>query len=310
MSLATRCSACGTVFRVVQDQLKVSEGWVRCGRCEEVFNAVEGLFDLDREAPPAWPPSDPSPALVAAAPPPPAHAPSLEIASETPTPAEDATVSEGFADARFHSELPPDTETARDDDADEREAALIGDDIGEPTRPPAEEPAPQFLRAGALAERWEQPRRRAGLWLAALALGLLLAGQGGALFRADLAARWPSARPLLDALCGLTGCRKEAPRRLDQLIVDSSGLVRLETPGVYRFEVVLRNRAAHDVMLPALDLTLTDVAGSIVTRKVVRPADLGARTEAIAAASEMSLNAVLAAGDARIAGYTVDLFYP
>ncbi|HET6599830.1 MAG TPA: zinc-ribbon and DUF3426 domain-containing protein [Burkholderiaceae bacterium] len=52
MSLATRCAACGTVFRVVQDQLKVSEGWVRCGRCNDVFNALEGLFDLDREAPP------------------------------------------------------------------------------------------------------------------------------------------------------------------------------------------------------------------------------------------------------------------
>ncbi|HVK31353.1 MAG TPA: zinc-ribbon domain-containing protein, partial [Burkholderiaceae bacterium] len=47
MSLATRCNACGTVFRVVQDQLKVSEGWVRCGRCGEVFNALEGLFDLE-----------------------------------------------------------------------------------------------------------------------------------------------------------------------------------------------------------------------------------------------------------------------
>ena len=45
MSLATRCTSCGTVFRVVQDQLKVSEGWVRCGRCNEVFNALEGLFD-------------------------------------------------------------------------------------------------------------------------------------------------------------------------------------------------------------------------------------------------------------------------
>ena len=57
MSLATRCTACGTVFRVVQDQLKVSEGWVRCGRCSEVFNALEGLFDLERENAPAWTPS-------------------------------------------------------------------------------------------------------------------------------------------------------------------------------------------------------------------------------------------------------------
>ena len=51
MSLATRCASCNTVFRVVQDQLKVSEGWVRCGRCDSVFNALEGLFDLGRDAP-------------------------------------------------------------------------------------------------------------------------------------------------------------------------------------------------------------------------------------------------------------------
>ena len=37
---------------MVQDQLKVSEGWVRCGRCNEVFNAIEGLFDLERDMPP------------------------------------------------------------------------------------------------------------------------------------------------------------------------------------------------------------------------------------------------------------------
>lgn len=56
MSLATRCTACGTIFRVVQDQLRVSEGWVRCGRCAEVFDAREQLFDMEREAPPPWPP--------------------------------------------------------------------------------------------------------------------------------------------------------------------------------------------------------------------------------------------------------------
>jgi len=49
MSLATRCPACGTIFRVVQDQLKVSEGWVRCGQCHEVFHGIEALFDLDSD---------------------------------------------------------------------------------------------------------------------------------------------------------------------------------------------------------------------------------------------------------------------
>ena len=52
MSLATRCIHCGTIFKIVEDQLKVSEGWVRCGRCHEVFNALPTLFDMDSEAPP------------------------------------------------------------------------------------------------------------------------------------------------------------------------------------------------------------------------------------------------------------------
>ena len=39
MSLITRCPACGTMFKVVTDQLKVSQGWVRCGHCAEVFDA-------------------------------------------------------------------------------------------------------------------------------------------------------------------------------------------------------------------------------------------------------------------------------
>lgn len=66
MSLATRCTSCGTAFRVVQDQLKVSEGWVRCGRCSEVFNALEGLFDLERETPSEWPQAPPDDPGVAA----------------------------------------------------------------------------------------------------------------------------------------------------------------------------------------------------------------------------------------------------
>lgn len=45
MTLATRCPNCQTVFKVVQDQLRVSEGWVRCGRCAEVFNAAQHLID-------------------------------------------------------------------------------------------------------------------------------------------------------------------------------------------------------------------------------------------------------------------------
>ena len=45
MSLITSCPACGTMFRVVPDQLKISEGWVRCGHCSEVFDASAHMVD-------------------------------------------------------------------------------------------------------------------------------------------------------------------------------------------------------------------------------------------------------------------------
>jgi predicted Zn finger-like uncharacterized protein len=85
MSLATRCTACGITFRVVQDQLRVSEGWVRCGQCREVFNALEQLFDLDRDG---WPaqarPPTPDPSLPPSAvdAPPPATSPASPAPSE------------------------------------------------------------------------------------------------------------------------------------------------------------------------------------------------------------------------------------
>jgi predicted Zn finger-like uncharacterized protein len=82
MSLATRCPSCGTIFRVVQDQLKISEGWVRCGRCTEVFNALDGLFDLERESPP---PRNPAQAPTQATTQAPTQAPT-PAARQAPTP--------------------------------------------------------------------------------------------------------------------------------------------------------------------------------------------------------------------------------
>lgn len=40
MGHITQCPQCSTRFRVVADQLKISDGWVRCGRCGEVFDAA------------------------------------------------------------------------------------------------------------------------------------------------------------------------------------------------------------------------------------------------------------------------------
>lgn len=98
MSLATRCNHCGTIFKVVQDQLKVSEGWVRCGRCNEVFNALPGLFDLEREPPPQRPTTAP---------------PRPEPEAEAPLPAEEASTQE--ADSTWAHTAPAPHQTSPDD---------------------------------------------------------------------------------------------------------------------------------------------------------------------------------------------------
>jgi predicted Zn finger-like uncharacterized protein len=315
MSLATRCTSCGTVFRVVQDQLKVSEGWVRCGRCQEVFNAVEGLFDLDREPPPAWPqPEPPKPAaaertaMAPQAEEPPGHG---DVPERPLLHTDDSVLPEDFEDARFPSELDRDAAqgesslppaTANAEDVSDSHASSLEDD--------APQPSPHFVRMAEQAQRWERPQARASLAVASLALAALLVGQVAVHFRADAAARWPSMRPVLAAWCGFSGCTLEAPLRLEALSVDSSGLVKLESEGLYRLELVLRNRADHAVRAPSVDLSLTDPSGRLVARKAMSAADFDAPPASIPARGEVSLRALLSSRDARIAGYTIDLFYP
>lgn len=108
MSYTTRCPACGTTFKVVPDQLKISDGWVRCGYCSDVFDATLNLQHWPAEdvAPvPAPQPSPAAPAQPPAAPPAPASsppAPSGPPAAEPPAfaePEEDGWEDLGWRDS-------------------------------------------------------------------------------------------------------------------------------------------------------------------------------------------------------------------
>jgi predicted Zn finger-like uncharacterized protein len=355
MSLATRCNACGTVFRVVQDQLKVSEGWVRCGRCGEVFNALEGLFDLEgnsgpvplaREpiaAPPPPPPPhsssahssspmafDPAPAFAAVAmpeatlpPDPPGTAaepspeapvdfdgPAWNDADPIVTAAPDTLGAAGdtLADSRVESSFDRSTPASGYSldlvDSQVPDEALVVTDL------PAE-PAPSFLREEARAAQWQRPRVRRALAVLALLLAVILGMQVAVQQRDELAARWPAAAPMLQSACNLLGCEIDAPRVLEALAVESSGLTRVDGAPLYRLQVALRNRATTAVLAPAFDLTLTDLRGDVVARRVLMPSDFGSQApRRLAPGEDWSALAVLDLGDTRVAGYTVELFYP
>ena len=349
-SLATRCPACSTVFRVVPDQLRVSSGWVRCGRCSEVFDATLSLVDMETGAPRRWADEMPRPAAAPSAVP---ERPVAPVASAAPA-ADSRPAGLGLAplapaepEPKLGLELgaasPPAPELEREAQAnpepapptpapaadlpvtaaaapqEEPEADLPADTPpATPTPPPpaaAEEAAnlPSFVKRAQRAERWRQPRWRAALAALAL-LGLLgLAGQIAHANRDLVAARYPQTRPLLERACGLLGCRVEPARAIDALAVESSGLLRVEKSGVYRLSLSLCNRAGIEVAVPALELVLTDVQGRLIARRVLLVSELGATASTIDAGAELPLQATLQAGlpaGEPVAGYTVELFYP
>jgi len=287
-ALATRCPTCSTVFRVVPDQLRVSEGWVRCGRCTEVFNATESLVDLDTGAPRNW---------------------ADELPRGDAPPATDVDLSAIGSGAA--AEAPPQEPLPQPPEAPTPEpvphAAPAASPLEAPPLPPT------FVRRAERAERWRQPRVRAALAATALLAVLGLAGQVVYEYRDLAAARFPEARPLLEQACAVLGCRIEAARAIGALAVESSGVVRVEKSGLYQLSVALRNRAGIDVALPALDLALTDTQGRLIARKVLLAADLGAASATLGAGREMALQATLQATEPDtepVAGYTIDLFYP
>ncbi len=380
MSLATRCTRCGTIFKVVQDQLKVSGGFVRCGRCQEVFSALEGLFDLDREAPSkvtlAAPLGEATPAhglaeFVASRSPPTAAqsaTPLLESVLEPLAPTPDNVVPDNvvpgkfaalpdapaapdtedpdFVNARYPSEMPPDS--VREESSTQSEPAEPSEPQAAADKKPswrmrraqrhaaeissmlsgqdeeasailAEPGAPSFLREAERAVQWQRPRVRASLGVASLLLGAALTVQIAVQFRDALAARWVVARPAIELLCDVMACRVESLRRLGSLSVEASELTRLESADAYRLNLSLRNRGDVSVTLPWVDLSLTDASGSLIARRALAPSDFrsvggaGAAMAAgsvLAGASELQLQAVLATRGVPSAGYTVELFYP
>ncbi len=146
MSLITSCPACGTMFRVVPDQLKISEGWVRCGHCSEVFDASAHLSDesILGALPDAQ--GTTSAALSAPPPPPPAPAPSRQWAADQPTmPAELKT-----RPAELYSRSPATAEEHTSSRSDDPSDFFLGEEA-DPGLEPSPLDAPFVFRRSELA---------------------------------------------------------------------------------------------------------------------------------------------------------------
>jgi predicted Zn finger-like uncharacterized protein len=319
MSLITCCPSCGTMFRVVPDQLRISEGWVRCGHCAEVFDATAHMMDEAPgealEAPVTQPaPLEPFTALPSAA---------ERAAAARPTPAAGRPAAQPASAVVF-----------RRSDLGELENTPVAPPAAAPAAPASPAPAARPKRDKASAARdepeanledltfirqarrqafWGRPAVQGLLIVALLLLGALLALQIGLHDRDRLAAAEPSLRPWLQRLCEPLGCRIGPPRQIESITIEGSSFNRLRGDA-YRLSFTLRNQAPVEVAVPAIELTLTDTQDMPVVRRVLTPEELGATLPVLGAAAEwtgsVSMAVTAGAGAGRIAGYRLLAFYP
>lgn len=327
MSLITRCPACQTMFKVVPDQLRISEGWVRCGKCEEIFDAAAHMQDAVQpqggaaEAP--GPETAPFEGTLAAA-----------IAS-------DARRADSKTGKKAKAAVEPPTQPASTD-VDLLLHEPAGDTVLEPVSGPGSlpdasaygaadraepvfeveaQPVPHasapaelsFMRSARQPSRWHRPLVRATLLVAGLLLGLGLVLQVLVHERDRLAVLEPGLKPLIEEACLLLDCQIEPLRQIESVVIDSSAFSKVKGD-LYRLSLTLKNNAPIDLAMPAVELALTDTLDHALMRRVFLPEELGVKAGVIPAASETQTTLVLTiktngAGE-RVAGYRLLAFYP
>ena len=309
--MLTRCPACSTTFRVSPEQLKVRAGKVRCGECRSQFNALDTLVEES----------------VFPAPPNPAHEdavqPLEELASadtdetwpdmlkELPEEATALTEPEPFHVAEEFTEID-----------DESEIFALADESANVAGP-----ASPISTEGALEEPYdttfepvpdsevETAHRRWPWAIGIIAALLALLAQVALHFRVELAVLQPALKPTMIAACKSLGCEVLLPQHAEFLGIEASDLHPDPLQkGHLVLAATLRNDAPFAQELPAIELTLNDVADRPLIVKDLSPRDYLPKevniAKGFASNGELAVNLTLDVGDVPAAGYRIYLFYP
>lgn len=336
MSLITRCPACQTSFRVVPDQLRISDGWVRCGRCQQIFDANAALVDdATRTSPQADSPAQPTPGSEAveptgtAEPNNPLEPIDPTLGPDLPEPSASAQslvsdLSLGFGAIDEPVPVPADVllppVLTMDDGIDlplpapidtQAEPAGVPDPAAFETPAAAPRPEVSFLRHLRQPSVWQHTPVRVGLAVFAVALALTLTLQGAMQERDRIAAMFPQVKPALAWICQQLGCTVSGLRQIEAVVIDSSSLNKLRAD-TFRLALVLRNTSALEIAMPAIELTLTDSQDQPVLRRVLLAHEFSPVNK-LEATSEWTGGVAISVrgiGAESFAGYKVLAFYP
>jgi len=276
MAMITRCPACTTLFKVVPDQLRISDGWVKCGMCAKIFDASLHLFHATIQTNLSTPLAPPATGFT----------PTSAIANTAPSTPRSST------------------STALEKIDLSANPTAVAHSVATPV---------SFLQEPTVATPRHRPVTLALLWALAVVLALCLPGQWAYVERDRLAALYPQLKPPLQSLCIPLQCRLSAPMQIDDLVIDSAVLDR-SSQGGYRLGFTLKNVSRITLALPVVELTLTDFADQPIIRRVLTLADLGASTLTLAAGAnwQVALSLHLASEPSwpKVVGYRLVAFYP
>ena len=302
------------MFQVETDQLKVSDGWVRCGHCDAVFDASAhfqiapvptapempeaqelpvtpgaqfhdspihaGAVDPVPDVPTALAALESLPVNVA----PPSAATYLPgVATDTPVtdlPAADAALSSYLSVPQVldDAEAPPPVSAPTDSDA---RLALYGREPKGPSKADItarRKSEVSFVKTARRRSRRSQPLYRALAVLLSVTLLAALLVQGLVYERVELASRYPALLPMLQSLCQPLNCQINPPRVIEAIEIDSSSFTQTG-PETFRLNFVVKNNRPGAVAMPALEVTLTGAGDKVLVSKIVLPAEYGASSD-------------------------------
>lgn len=321
MHFTTSCPACGTIFRVVPDQLKISDGWVRCGHCADVFDARLYLETWkSAAAPSAGHSANPKGPSVSprSAPPLAFKAVSEAIVNKplaSPQEAPRASVqteaqhapTDGAGLVANLAKVPPSLAPVRAESV-ESSNPVPQHSAGQGLAGPE----PGFVRKARRRAFWNSPGVRSLLSVFVLLLTMGL-GLQFALHERDALAAWqPRWTPVLHQLCVPLGCEVTAVKKIDAVVIDSATLVH-RLGHFYSFDLVLQNTATVALAMPALELSLTDTRDVVIARRVFLPEEMPGAPTLLPAKNSVtiSLRLSLTVGESMpMAGYRALVFYP
>ncbi len=257
MALVTLCPGCGTTYKIYPEQLQIQNGLVRCGKCQVVFNGFSTLITIDES-----------------------EIEYLTTSVDKTNNLVESEKSQELIDNEWdpsYSELPTAINVEPLDDIEDNVSQQVEAANAIEPNQAAIDLESTTITDDFLSDTGPRFSLFDKLWLGGcIILILVLIGQGIYIFRADLVARMPQARPLLERYCNILNCVVPLPKHIELFSIVSSDLQVKDSVTQDKVTVltaVIRNHAAYAQDLPALKLFLTDRDNQLLASRIFTAAN-------------------------------------